>query len=144
MTKTEHLKLPQWDLTDQVRMKDFNDAFASIDKDCGNCRIFAGTYVGTGEYDKAHPNKLEFSFRPLFIFMDVSTVRTYGIAPEHYIFVRPAANAGAPDNSPSNYLTWTEHGVSWYFSPFGDSQEEAAKKQFNTLGQTYQYIAVGI
>ena len=143
MKQTTNYQLPQWEETDRIMMKDFNDAFANVEKYCGNCRIFAGSYVGTGEYGQEHPNKLEFSFRPLLIFMNVSSITHRNFVPAYYIFFRPASNAAVPENDPAIRLTWTENGVSWYFDTYAGTTVDNTKKQFNTLGQTYHYIAIG-
>ena len=58
---TEHYQLHQWEPGDAFLRTDFNEDLEKIDaalEDKGNCRIATGSYAGTGEYGKAHPNTI--------------------------------------------------------------------------------------
>ena len=93
MDKTTNFDLPQWVKADQIKMDDFNGAFASIDaalKAEGDarseadgtaaeritalaqtiangkiCRIKYGSYTGNGKYGAANAVSIECGFYPL-------------------------------------------------------------------------------
>ena len=107
----------------------------------GNCRIATGSYAGTGEYGKAHPNTIQLPFPAQMILLDVSASKHYNGIPEYYILFRQAPSF-IPDETlnGSNMLTWNDSSVSWYYT---DSHPDGALYQFNKTGQTYHYTVIG-
>ena len=136
MTKTEHYQLPQWERTDQVKMSDFNEAFAALETAlAGKPQIVVGTYEGTGEYGQDKPNSIEFPFSPKFVMIGqknafYSTDLTIAISGMKYL---PHLS---PSGSPSGATcTWSGSTLSWYGS--------SADFQFNLASTTYFYFAIG-
>ena len=141
---TEHYQLHQWEPEDPFLRTDFNEDFKKIDTTLdgkGNCRIATGSYAGTGEYGKAHPNTIQLPFPAQMILLDVSTCHNFNSTPEYYFLFRQAAEFMPDDTSNgSNVLTWSDSAVSWYYT---DSHSDGPFYQFNKSGQTYQYIIIG-
>ena len=51
MQYTANYQLPMWAQTDRILMEDFNDMTEALESALdgkGNCRLFTGSYVGTG------------------------------------------------------------------------------------------------
>lgn len=140
---TKHYQLHQWEPEDPFLRTDFNEDLEKIDSalgGLGNCRIVAGSYVGTGEFGPEHPNQLTFDFKPLVIFIDIHTTDDYNSVPRYYLFFYGASNAYAAGTQTRNTLTWSDTGVSWYFGDTRDTDGDA--RQFNT-SRTYHYLAIG-
>lgn len=141
---TEHYQLHQWEPGDAFLRTDFNEDLEKIDaalEDKGNCRIATGSYAGTGEYGKAHPNTIQLPFPAQIVLLDVSTCHSFNSTPEYYLLFRQAAEFMPDDTSNgSNVLTWSDSAVSWYYT---DSHSDGPFYQFNKSGQTYQYIIIG-
>lgn len=141
---TEHYQLHQWEPEDPFLRTDFNEDFKKIDTTLdgkGNCRIATGSYAGTGEYGKSHPNTIQLPFPAQIVLLDVSTCHNFNSTPEYYFLFRQAAEFMPDDTSNgSNVLTWSDSAVSWYYT---DSHSDGPFYQFNKSGQTYQYIIIG-
>lgn len=79
MKKTQNYQLSQWEMTDRIRMEDFNGDNAKIDaalaglKALCNCRVHSATYVGTDEI----PLVVECPNRPVAVV--IRTVDGWGI-----------------------------------------------------------------
>ena len=70
--QTANFGLNQWEATDKVLREDFNADNAKIDAAlaaAGNCKIAAGSYVGTGTYGKGSPTTLSFRFTPKLLLL---------------------------------------------------------------------------
>ena len=146
MHYTQHYQLPRWETTDRILMDDFNDMTQKLDAGLaaaalGNCRIFAGSYVGTGTYGPSHPNRLTFDFSPQVIFLGTNLVDDYNSVPEYYILFRGVNHFVARNTSSKNTVEWSGDTVTWYFDSTNDSEGEV--KQLNESGKTYQYLAIG-
>ena len=142
--QTANYGLNQWAAGDRVLREEFNQDNAKREtalNAAGNCRIIAGSYVGTGTYGESNPCHLEFLFRPQIIFMDIGTADDYNSVPQYYLFFYGAQEAFAFGESERNILTWSDTGVSWYFPNVLVSN--AAMHQFNASGKTYRYLAIG-
>ena len=141
---TEHYQLHQWEPGDAFLRTDFNEDLEKIDtalEGKGNCRIATGSYAGTGEYGKSHPNTIQLPFPAQIVLLDVSTCHSFNSTPEYYLLFRQAAEFMPDDTSNgSNVLTWSDSAVSWYYT---DSHSDGPFYQFNKIGQTYQYIIIG-
>lgn len=141
---TKHYQLHQWEPGDAFLRTDFNEDLEKIDtalEGKGNCRIATGSYAGTGEYGKAHPNTIQLPFPAQMILLDVSASKHYNGIPEYYILFRQAPSF-IPDETlnGSNMLTWNDSSVSWYYT---DSHTDGALYQFNKTGRTYHYTVIG-
>ena len=56
MNYTQNYQLPQWAETDRILMDDFNDMTGALESALngkGNCRLFTGSYVGTGTKEQS-------------------------------------------------------------------------------------------
>ena len=141
---TEHYQLHQWEPGDAFLRTDFNEDLEKIDtalEGKGNCRIATGSYAGTGEHGKSHPNTIQLPFPAQIVLLDVSTCHSFNSTPEYYLLFRQAAEFMPDDTSNgSNVLTWSDSAVSWYYT---DSHSDGPFYQFNKSGQTYQYIIIG-
>lgn len=140
MKQTGTYQLNQWDAEDRIRREDFNadnqkveqaltDLTAQIAR-CGNCRIVAGSYKGTGTYGSSHRTSLTFDGTPLFL----------AVNGEGWSFCTPngAANAAVLSSSFSVrdiILSWSETAVSWY-------SDESYAIQLNAAAKTYSYVAL--
>ena len=130
MTQTPNFQLNQWSGTDYVRRTDFNADNAKIDAAlaaAGNCRVVTGSYTGTGEYDKYHPNTITFEGKPLLVFIvgDRSCYAMRGCDTADVCY-------GSTGSSIS--LTWGENTLSWYGVD--------ALNQLNVGQRVYRYIAL--
>ena len=97
--------------------------------DAGRLVWTTGTYTGDGEYGKAHPNRIEFDFKPLAVIVTGSS--QYGNIPWLY-----GQSSGLTGASLSVSLTWGDRDVSWYSGT-------SASYQLNTTG-THRYFALGL
>ena len=138
MTKTTNYQLPKWEKTDRIQMKDFNDMTATLDAalkanadtaaantqtlaaqaqaiaKLGNCKVVAGSYTGDGTYGADHAITLNFSHKPVLVFVQ-ATERDPIF---RMMLVRGSKWASASPTDPSNYskivVNWTETSVTWY------------------------------
>ena len=148
--QTTNYQLSQWVKSDQVRMGDFNADNAKIDTAIkaeadaraaadaalsagltlkGNCQMYVGTYIGTGESGQEHPNSYTFPGIPVFYFI----FRPGG---EYTLFGKGgSAYAQTLNDSGSGSMgtKWNENTVSWVGpSPTG---------QYNALNSPYTVVA---
>lgn len=150
MEQTSQYQFSQWAETDRIQREDFNaDNFkaeqalsalqaalsaetaartAALEK-CGNCKVVAGTYTGTGSYGYGNRNTLNFNGKPYAVF----------IAGDYQFFaVRGATSAMAFQQSQQDSnlnLTWGDTSLSW-------CSTASAFMQLNSSGQTYYYVAL--
>jgi hypothetical protein len=105
-----------------------------LSKNYGYAKIKFGTYEGTGEHGKEHPNKLEFDFPVKVLLLDGKYVAFNG---------KPTASYAKDDDSNYNItLTWNEdNSVTWYAS--GGASAERVGAQCNKKDTTYWYVAIG-
>lgn len=94
-------------------------------------KIETGSYVGTGTYGSANPNRLTFGFAPQLVILP--HVSDYNGCPEHVMFY-----VGTRFYKIANGITGTLEGreLSWY-------SENSISEQFNKPGTTYYYFAIG-
>ena len=149
MTHTTNYQLPKWEKTDRIQMKDFNDMTATLDAAlkanadaaaaasaavalCGNCRIVTGTYTGSGTYGADHAITLNFSHKPMLVFVQAKERNA------HYrmMLLRDSlwAFPYAADKYNQTNVTWGATSVSWYSTYSKDGQ---ANNQLE-----YQYVAL--
>ena len=141
--KTPHYSLSQWERDDRILMEDFNadnvkidaaikantDALASQGEalaGLSNGRVHIGSYVGTGQSGKEHPNSYTFPVMPACFFV----LRGGGT---YTLVGRGGAPMAAIINSGNMSLTWNGNTMSWY--------DVSANGQFNVGGAVYLVIA---
>ena len=146
MNKTANFQLTQWEKTDRIMMEDFNRDNAAIDAalksnadkaaalqtalaSCGNCKIVAKTYVGTGQNGQDHPNTLTFDSQPLFVI-----IGTYETRNLYLLSGCKSANLTFSSSEVGISVSWNGNQVSWYAS-------QNAAVQFNVNNVTYHVVA---
>ena len=152
MEKTANYKLNQWELTDRVKMEDFNadnqrveaaltsqsamlaEHAAQLAKR-GNCRIVWGSYTGSGTFGADNPNTLSFEAKPLLLAIMPST--NSGSSAHGFLAVRGSTFTYThPEYFNSiNQVTWTNRGAAWYCAANADYQ-------FNSGGMVFYYVAL--
>ena len=75
------------------------------------------------------------------IFLNTQEMTSFNSQPKYYILFPGMTWFPEPNSGDANHVTWLEDGISWYFSYSGDSGQTQARKQYNTLGKTYSYVA---
>ena len=140
---TQHYQLHQWEGSDPFLRTDFNEDFQKIDAALNGLagkvvQTVSGSYVGTGEYGKDHPNHLEFSFVPKLV---VIVINATGILEAGNVLLwgqSSSSGVGGTTNTGgclNQILTWSGQTLSWY----AGNQE----KQLNQAQTTYHYFALG-
>lgn len=105
-------------------------------------KIQTGSYVGTGTYGSANPNKLTFGFTPKLVFIKTTdTPRIYSsLNTLDTVIIWFGATQmllyGTNDASYYNNFSYTNNEMEWY-------NGKAADKQMNNINVKYQYIAIG-
>lgn len=128
MNYTENYHLPQWEESDRVMMKDFNQMCASIDEGIGAAAekpyVF-GTYYGKGTIS----HDVEIGFRPslLLVFCN-QYAGTYTKAIGTIAAVGPRVDC--------TLLTLTDTGFH-----VGELPNDITYPQVNRSGTLYQYVA---
>lgn len=166
MKQTEHYGLNQWELTDRIRMEDFNGDNEKVDAAlkgqaealaaetaareelaaavaaCGNCKIAYGTYTGNGNYGSDHPNCLTFPFEPKLVIVQNKSVASAQISGSNSMSwgmmtaIRPLNGFILDGVSWTLRLTWSGNSLSWY-------NTINAELQMNKSDNTYLYLALG-
>ena len=156
MNQTENYGMNQWELTDRIRMEDFNGDNEKIDAalksqaealaaetaareaavaKCGNCTLVYGTYTGSGSYGSSSAKQLSFSGKPVVVLVHAKTKSNSDN--ERMMLVRNASwgfNISGNIDA-ENTVTWSDNSVSWYSS-------RSAILQCNASGCTYCYAAL--
>lgn len=167
METTTNYILPQWVKADQIKMDDFNGAFANIDAalkanaDAAAgaasaervtaleqtvtksklCRIKYGSYTGNGKSGKANPNTLSCDFYPVLLI--ITTIDQYNNITRVFALRGISHFEGGVDGVRKNLITWNDHSVSWQSATETDTYYNAYDVQLNTSGVTYQYLFLG-
>ena len=141
MNHTPNYQLNLWEGEDRILREDFNADNTKIEAalaSAGNCKIATGSYVGTGTYGASNPTSLTFEFQPLMILLDPGEIEVTNSVPRYYFLYRSCSSFSACKSSGSVLpVTWSANGASWYATL-------NALQQFNTKGQTYHYLAIGV
>ncbi len=158
--QTPNYGLSQWSKSDRVQMADFNTDNAKIDgalgalastvagkasqasvntlsaqvAKAGNCKIWAGTYTGTGTYGLNNPTSLSFPWPPLLVLVLPSAGSPVMWARRDAPYARPLG--GEYYHGGSVRLTWQGNNLSWY-------NEDSAEYQLNASKAPYFVIAFG-
>ena len=134
MEYTKNYQLPLWDKEDSVLRTDFNENNQKIDAalaTTGNCKIIAGSYIGTGTYGVDNPTELTFDKQPLIVFV-LGGARQFTLLGAYNTAMALVSGSTNLDYLP---VTWNDHGLSWYHNT-------AAINQMNLPNTTYYYIAL--
>ena len=152
LQQTSNYQLSQWDAEYRIQREDFNADNAKIDgalaalaaKDtvletligqCGNCKLWTTTYVGTGSCGSDHPNTLSFPEAPLMVMIHGGTGNAWGVYAEKMgVFLRGSHILVPQVNSAVLWpATWSvdRKTVSWY------TVNSTAEEQLNAGGVTY-------
>lgn len=166
METTTNYKLPQWVKADQIKMDDFNGAFANIDaalkanadaaggkaeastvaaiaQDIGsggqNCRAVLGSYIGTGTHGEENKITLQAPFKPLMVLItNPSTSADNGLL----LWLHGMETGDNGYNGKHVTLEWGENSVSWYFTTTSSVSSPEAL-QLNSSNRTYHYTILG-
>lgn len=128
MTDTQHYQLNQWAADDQVLRTDFNADNAKIDAALagkGNCRLYTGSYVGTGTKEQS----FTFPAKPYFAAImggSFFIIMAYGIT---------STVALSSFRQTSVDIAWTGNTASWEVHNY---DQDAC----NLENVTYQVIAL--
>lgn len=126
-----------------------NGAFVQLnqhltDVEAGSAKIEVGSYVGTGTYGSANPNRLTFDFEPkcllianygMLMFAACLIPASYGYYSMMYY------NSGFAKGELQMKQNGTE--ITWYSNSGSPAATWSPKYQMNDRGVTYQYIAIG-
>lgn len=150
---TENYGLCQWEATDQVLRKEFNEDNAKVDtalqdlknadmrldeklssqataiQKLGNCELYTKTYIGTGSYGEDSPTQLVFPSKPWLLAIISKEDGSIMIA----VNGQPTSwnrQTGAAWNN----FTWSGNTVSWW--------SNLDSNQMNGLGVEYQVVAL--
>ena len=138
--QTSNYGLNQWAAEDPFLREEFNQDNIKLDaalKQCGNCRIHIGSYVGTGTYGAAKKSTLTFPFNPLVIFIS----STHADSPLQYAMaIRDQSQFChlAAQSYLGNFSSciWSGKALSWY-------SIYDASAQMNSNDVEYLYVAIG-
>ena len=76
----------------------------------GNCRIYTGSYTGTGTYGKNDQSSFTFPKRPVLIF-----IGDCGSGGRHFLACYSQSTIWTQSSSPAyDYISWSGTTMSWY------------------------------
>ena len=111
---------------------------AAIGSGGKTCRIFTGSYTGTGTSGSDAPVELVSGFKPMLLMLvhgDLSFFRTRR-GEGKYKEQEFTGTGGS-----RFYITWEDTKVSWYST--ATPSASGAEGQANTTGETYYYLLLG-
>ena len=111
---------------------------AAIGSGGKTCRIFTGSYTGTGTSGSDAPVELVSGFKPMLLMLvhgDLSFFRTRR-GEGKYKEQEFTGTGGS-----RFYITWEDTKVSWYST--ATPSAAAAEGQANTAGEVYHYLLLG-
>ena len=111
---------------------------AAIGSGGKTCRIFTGSYTGTGTSGSDAPVELVSGFKPMLLMLvhgDLSFFRTRR-GEDKYKEQEFTGTGGS-----RFYITWEDTKVSWYST--ATPSAAGAEGQANTTGETYYYLLLG-
>ena len=112
---------------------------AAIGSGGKTCRIFTGSYTGTGTSGSDAPVELVSGFKPMLLMLvhgDLSFFRTRRGEGKY----KEQEFTGTGGSS-RFYITWADTKVSWYST--ATPAAAAAEGQANTAGEVYHYLLLG-
>ena len=131
-----------------------NGNLLSMGKSMGIAQIATGSYVGTGYSGQSHPMSINIGFTPKLFWIclkldnrdgePVAVMIPGGSASDsNGLFIYPFTKYFCGDSTRDYYVTVTWGStMSWYgYVDFDDT--EHGKYQFNEVGVTYYWVAIG-
>ena len=103
--------------------------------DIGAAQVINGSYTGTGTAGEDNPCTITTSFAPKLVIIQDSEWAS------NMVFIRPHTLAFCPSSGSTDgkcTVTWGDAGLSWY-----NGNRDGTKHQFNSVGKTYYYTAIG-
>lgn len=144
MNQTENYQLNQWEMTDRIRMEDFNADNAKIDaalKDQvdslaalaatvplrGNCQIYYTTYVGRGIGNANAARVVTCPYRPLAVFISSTSANCFALYGTERVLANKSYNF-------ATCFLWRDNSAIWY----GDGPATG----LDNLNETYRVVAL--
>ena len=155
MEKTTHYQLNKPEVTDPMRVADFNEnadildaalnsmntAVGSLAASMSNCRMAYGSYDGAGTYGEGNPVTLSFDFKPLLVVVSDDKYRSSLSNPMVLCHGQSMGLSvcGVQDDVTSSIIriSWGENSVSWYNATNDLLQN-------NNASHTYHYVVLGV
>ena len=108
---------------------------AAIGSGGKTCRIFTGSYTGTGRSGSGNPTVIVTGFRPLVLVLTSKNGTFVRIRHTDATFADHDFSGG----NVSNQMTWGTDRISWYNTVISSANE----RQANESGVTYYYLVLG-
>ena len=132
MNYTENLKLPQWSRSDRIRMEDFNEAMANIDKGYTTSPAVQPFVVGSYTAD-GDTQAIELGFRPSFLIISgVKQTTAAGLANQLRYFAITGKNED---------MVRRVQITSFGFCTYLPKDDGVSYPNLCEAGRTYYYIA---
>ena len=108
---------------------------AAIGSGGKTCRIFTGSYTGTGRSGSGNPTVIVTGFRPLVLVLTSKNGTFVRIRHADTTFADHDFTGG----NVTNQMTWGADRISWYNTVSSSANE----RQANESGVTYYYLVLG-
>ena len=108
---------------------------AAIGSGGKTCRIFTGSYTGTGRSGSGNPTVIVTGFRPLVLVLTSKNGTFVRIRHTDATFADHDFSGG----NVTNQMTWGADRISWYNTVSSSANE----RQANESGVTYYYLVLG-
>ena len=103
------------------------------------CRIFTGSYTGTGTSGSDAPVELVSGFKPMLLMLVHGDLSFFRIRRGEGKYKEQEFTSSG--GSSRFYITWEDTKVSWYST--ATPSAAGAEGQANTTGETYYYLLLG-
>lgn len=112
---------------------------AAIGSGGKTCRIFTGSYTGTGTSGIDAPVELVSGFKPMLLMLVHGDLSFFRIRRGEGKYKEQEFTSSG--GSSRFYITWEDTKVSWYST--ATPSAAGAEGQANTTGETYYYLLLG-
>ncbi len=112
---------------------------AAIGSGGKTCRIFTGSYTGTGTSGSDAPVELVSGFKPMLLMLVHGDLSFFRIRRGEGKYKEQEFTGTG--GSSRFYITWADTKVSWYST--ATPAAAAAEGQANTAGEVYHYLLLG-
>lgn len=115
-------------------------------KELGVAKIQTGNYTGDNNSGNGYPTTININFKPKYVYIwDNDGLGYIEVCDKHGAHKSVTYDSNNALTTSSIYLTWGEKSLSWYVSQTAtsDNRSEISKKQLNSQGVTYKWIAIG-
>ena len=112
---------------------------AAIGSGGKTCRIFTGSYTGTGTSGSDAPVELVSGFKPMLLMLVHGDLSFFRIRRGEGKYKEQEFTSSG--GSSRFYITWEDTKVSWYST--ATPSAAGAEGQANTTGETYYYLLLG-